>query len=62
MVVDISDPGAREALEQVVRNAVAEAKKGDKEARLSVHLAQVFTAAADGSWTATRLQLEEQGD
>jgi beta-lactamase regulating signal transducer with metallopeptidase domain len=62
MVVDISDPAARQALEQAVRNAVAEAKKGDKEARLSIHLAQMFTAAADGSWTATRLQLEEQGD
>jgi hypothetical protein len=62
MVYDVSDPTARQALEEAVRKAVAEARKGDRQARLSVHLAQVFTAASDGSWTATRLQVEEQGD
>jgi hypothetical protein len=62
MVYEVADPAARQALEEAVRSAVAESKKADREARVAVHFAQVFTAAADGSWTATRLQLEEQGD
>ena len=63
MVYDVSDPAAREAVEEAVRKAIAELQES-RAARngVSVHLAQVFTAAADGSWTATRLQVEEQGD
>ena len=62
MVYDMSDPAQRNAIEEVVRSAVAEAGEAHAQARVSVHFAKVLTAVGDGTWTAMRLQVEEQGD